>query len=125
MEKTYDVDWAMAAERYVDANIQHIMSEPNMVVPEVEDKIGWLHHRVETLAHADDETIQKIIKSKGSFWQFAQLYDMARSGIIRNFSFRLDSDSGRLLIFIEPLSSTRLMALNVPGLPGKKDPLVQ
>lgn len=116
-----DVEWCMQAERYVDASLQHILSEPNISLPKVDDPTAWLHDKAAEMAKADDVALEKAVQAKGPFWQFARLHQMARSSLIRNFGFSLDRNSGRLLVFIEPLSPTRTIALNVPGFPVKKD----
>ncbi len=112
----------MQAERYVDASLQHILSEPTIPLPEVEDPVAWLHEKAADMAKADDVAVEKAVQSKSPFWQFARLHQMARSNLIRNFGFTIDRHSGRLIIFIEPLSPTRTIALNVPGFPATKDP---
>lgn len=111
----------MQAERYVDASLQHILSESDITVPpRVENPVAWVHDRAAALAQADDVALEKAVQAKDHFWQFARLHQMARSRLIRNFGFQFDSNSGRLFVFIEPLSPTRYIALKVPGIPAKK-----
>jgi hypothetical protein len=124
-ELEHDVDWCMQAERFVEANLKHILSDPNLAVPEGADPVTWLHDKAAALAVADDKIIETMVLRREPFWQFAKLHQMTRQSLIKNFGFRLDSISARLYIFIEPLSPSRIIALNVPGIPVTKDLTVQ
>lgn len=111
----------MQAERYVDASFQHILSEPDITVPEgTENPFAWAQERNAFFCRSDDAALEKMVQTREPLWQFARLHQMARSSLIRNFGFQFDSNSGRLFLVIEPLSPMRHIALNVPGIPAKK-----
>jgi len=94
-------------EIMVHKSIDSIISQPKITL------VDWVNRTCNRLNALPNNRLHDIIDAKEEGWQFAQIMQLKKSGMIRDFKVDCDESRSKLFILIQPLIKSRLIEISI------------
>ena len=101
------------AEMMVHKSIDSIMLQPKITLADEPSVVDWVNRTCNRLNALPNNRLHDIIDAKEEGWQFAQIMQLKKSGMIRDFKVDCDESRSKLFILIQPLIESRLIEMSI------------